>query len=155
MTSTSRSIKQPIRPEQEEALVWRFWPLVDGRRWSWLIVVVLASVAGGVWYLGGGWVLAFAAAAGLGVTLWSFWLPVSYEAASLGLRRRVLNRTRLVPWHAIRAYRLRPTGVVIYQRSDPGIVEALRSMFIPFPPEADDLLVAMRQYASHAVELTQ
>jgi hypothetical protein len=154
MTSTSRSIKQPVRPEQEDLLAWRSWPLVDARRWSWLVLVVLASVVGGVWYLGGGWMLAGVAAAALGVTLWAFWLPVDYEVASLGLRRRVLNRTRLVPWHAIRAYQLRSTGIVIYQRSDPGIVDMLRSMFIPFPPEADELLVAMRQYASHAVELS-
>ena len=53
----------------------------------------------------------------------------------------LLGRTRLVPWHAIRAYQLRPTGIVLYQRSDPGNFDLLRSMFVPYPPDADELLV--------------
>jgi hypothetical protein len=100
-------------------------------------------------------VLSLAATGGLAATLWSFLLPVDYEIASQGLRRRVLRRTRLVPWHAVRAYQLRPTGVVLHQRSDPGAVDMLKSMFVPYPSDADELLVAMRQYASHAVELPQ
>jgi hypothetical protein len=99
--------------------------------------------------------LAIAAAVGLAVTLWSFLLPVDYEVATQGLRRRVLNRTRVVPWHAIRAYQLRSSGIVLYQRGDPAAVDLLRSMYIPYPPEADELLVSMRQYASHATELPQ
>jgi hypothetical protein len=105
--------------------------------------------------MGGGWILAVVAAAGLAVTLWPFLLPVKYEVSSLGVRRRVFNRMRLVPWHAIRAYQLRPTGIVLYQRSDPSAVDLLRSMFVPYPADADELLVAMRHYASHAAELPQ
>jgi hypothetical protein len=153
MTSTSRSTA-PARPEKSDTLYWRSWPLVERRPWSWLAIVFLASVGVGVWYLDGGWMLAAAAAVGLALTLWEFLLPVDYEVASQGLRRSVLNRTRLVPWHAIRAYQLRPTGIVLYQRSDPGTIDMLRSMFVPFPSEADELLVAMRQYASHATELS-
>lgn len=108
----------------------------------------------GVWYLGGGWLLAAAVAVGLAVTLWPFLAPVEYEVTALGLRRRVLNRTRLVPWHAIRAYQLGASGIVLYQRSDPATVDLLRSMFVPYPAEADELIVAMRQYASHATELS-
>ena len=153
MTSTSRSSTQPARAEQSEILSWRIWPLVDRPRTSWLVPVVVASIAFVVWRLGGGWVLAAGTSAGLAVTLWAFLLPVEYEVAPVGLRRRVLNRTRLVPWHAIRAYQLRSTGIVLYQRSDPGTIDLLRGIFIPFPPEADELLVAMRHNASHATEL--
>jgi hypothetical protein len=136
-------------------LTWRSWPLLDRPRSSWIVPAILASVAVGVWYVGGGWVLAVVALAGLATAFWSFLLPIEYEVGAMGLRRRVLNRTRLVPWHAIRAYQLRPSGIVLYQRSDPEAVDLLRSMFVPFPPDADELLVAIRQYASHAVELPQ
>ena len=104
----------------------------------------LARQAGGV-----------VAAVALLIALWSLWLPVEYEVASQGLRRRVLNRTRLVPWHAIRAYQLRPTGVLLYQRGDPASLDVLRSMFIPFPSDADELLTMLRHHASHAIELPQ
>jgi hypothetical protein len=155
MGSTTRTKTPPVRPEETVTLAWRVWPLADKRRWSWLVLVVIAGVGAGVWYLGGGLLLAIVATCGLAATLWQFFLPVEYEVAPHGLRRRVVGRTRLVPWHAIRAYRLRPAGVVFYQRSDPGNFDLLRSLFIPYPPDADELLCAVRRHASHATELPQ
>ncbi|MCI0332914.1 MAG: hypothetical protein L0228_06790 [Planctomycetes bacterium] len=157
MDSTTRTKKQAsaASPEIAATLSWRRWPLVDGRRWSWISIVGLASIGAGVWYLGGGWLLTTAAVAGLTATCWQFFLPVEYEVVSLGLRRRSFGRTRLVPWHAIRAYQLRPSGVVLYQRSEPTKLDLLRSMFIPNPPDADELLCAIRQHASHALEVAQ
>jgi hypothetical protein len=155
MDSTTRKKTQSVKAETSAALVWSRWPLADDGPWSWLFFVALVGFALCVWHLGGGWLLAIAAAVGLAATFWPFFLPVEYEVAALGLRRRVFGRTRLVPWHAIRAYRLRPSGVVLYQRSAPGLFDALRSMFIPYPTDPDDLLVAMRKYASHATELPQ
>lgn len=154
MESTKRTKTLPVSSEQAATLTWRTWPLADRRHWSWLAVVLIAGVGAGVWQLGGGFVLAIAATGGLTTTLWQFFLPVEYELAAHGLRRRVLGRTRLVPWHAIRAYRLRPAGAVFYQRSDPGNYDLLRSLFVPYPSDADDLLCAVRQHASHAAELT-
>jgi hypothetical protein len=155
MASTTRSKTPPVSPEQAATLTWRTWPLANRRRWSWLAVILIAGVGVGVWYLSGGLLLALAAMAGLATTLWQFFLPVEYEIASHGLRRRVLGRTRLVPWHAIRAYRLSPAGIVFYQRSDPGNFDLLRSMFVPYPSDADELLCAVRQHASHATEMPQ
>jgi len=155
MDSTTRTKTPAAKPEHAATLLWQSWPLADRLRWSWLVVLAIGGVGAAVWYLSGGWLLAIAAAAGLAATLWSFFLPVEYEVASHGLRRRVLGRTRLVPWHAIRAYRLRPAGVVFYQRSDPSNFDLLRSLFVPYPSDADELLCAVRQHASHATELPQ
>ena len=155
MESTKRTKTPPVSSEQVATLTWRTWPLADRWRWSWLVVVLLAIVGVGVWILGGGFLLAIATTGGLATTLWQFFLPVEYEVAAHGLRRRVLGRTRLVPWHAIRAYRLRPAGVVFYQRSDPSNFDLLRSIFVPYPSDADELLCAVRQHASHATELSQ
>lgn len=153
MDSTSRT-RVPISPQEPATtLAWRTWPLVDGRRWSWLAIVAIATVGTGVWRLGGGLALSIVATAGLGVTMWQFFLPIEYEVAPHGLRRRVLQRTRLVPWHAIRSFRLRRAGIVFYQRSDPSSFDLLRSIFIPYPPDADELLCAVRQHAAHALEL--
>lgn len=151
--STGQSVSQSAAAERSAAVQWRSWPFVDRRRWSWLALVFVAGIGGGVLQLSRSWPLAILAAVGLTITLWSFFLPAYYEITPVGLRRRVLGRTRLVPWHAIRAYRLRPAGIVLYQRSDPIAIDLLRSMFIPYPPDPDDLLYAVRQYASHAREL--
>ena len=35
---------------------------------------------------------------------------------------------RLVPWHAIRAYQLRSTGVVFFQRADPTPIDLLQQL---------------------------
>jgi hypothetical protein len=105
--------------------------------------------------VGGGWLLAVAAVVGLAGTLWQLLLPVRYEADSLGIRRNALGRSRLIPWHAVRAFQLRPTGVVLYQRVEPTTIDLLRSAFIPYPADEDELLCALREHLPHAVELPQ
>ena len=82
-----------------------------------------------------------------------FLLPVTFDVTPLGLRRQSLGRVRLVPWQAVRAYRLRPTGVLLFQRTDPTAIDVVRSLFVPYPDDADELLLAIRLYLQHAVEL--
>jgi hypothetical protein len=146
-------MSKPAHGERGVALIWHDWPIADNRRWSWLVVPILIALGTTIWFFTGAILLAVAAPIGLASTLWQFFLPVEYEVATHGLRRRVFGRTRLVPWHAIRAYQLRPSGVVLYQRGDPSRLDLLRSMFVPYPPEADELPLALRQHASHAAEL--
>lgn len=136
------------------AIRWRSWPLADYPGWSWLMLVGTLSTGIAVWRLGG-WLLAVAAIAALALALWQFLLPVVYEVCSLGIRRHALGRTRLVPWQAVHAYELRSTGVVLYQRDDPMWVDLLRSLFVPYPPDADEMLCAVRQFLSHATELSR
>jgi hypothetical protein len=157
MGSTFRSATQSDTQGESApaALRWRSWPLVDYARWSWLAIVGILTIAEIVVYLGGSWLLAAAAAMGLAATLWQFFVPVRYEAGALGVRRTVLGRTRYVPWHAIRAYHLRTTGVIFFQHAEPSQVDLLRSFFLPYPADADELLCALRQHLPHAVELPQ
>jgi hypothetical protein len=106
-----------------------------------------------VWWLGGGWLLGLLAVAAIALALWQFLLPVTYEICSLGVRRYALGRMRLVPWSAIRAYQLRSTGVVFFQRSDPTAIDLLSSLFVPYPTDEDEVVVAVRLYLAHAAEL--
>lgn len=152
MSSTHPSSRS-ASSEQLVSMIWHSWPIVDHRRWSWLVVLGIVGLGIMVGFLGGSALLAFAAACGLAATLWQFFLPVEYEIAAHGLRRRVLNRTRLIPWHAIRAFEIRPTGVVLYQRNDPRRLDLLRSIFVPNPATPEDLLEALRRYASHATRI--
>ena len=155
MGSTFPSTVQSAKPDEiaPVAIRWRSWPLVDYRRWSWLVMIAILAVGGLVAYLGASWFMATAAGAGLTVTLWQFFVPVRYELGALGVRRTALGRTRLVPWHAVRAYQLRMTGVVLCQHAEPIKIDLLRSLFLPYPTDEDELICALRQHLSHAVEL--
>lgn len=153
MPSTTRIQRESAHAEGGTTLAWRAWPLVDDRKWAWIVPLGMIGIGVAVWYLGGGWLLAAAAVAGLTITLRQFLVPIHYEVAPLGIRRHVMRHSRLVPWHAVRAYQLRPTGVVLYQRSDPTKFDLLRSLFVPYPADPDELLCAIRPHLSHAVEL--
>jgi hypothetical protein len=142
---------------QEDTAVirWRDWPLVDQRRWSWVVPAGVLAMGATVWYVGGGWLGSLAAMAGLVATSWQFFLPVDFELDSLGIRRKALGRVQIVPWRAVRAYQPRPTGVVLYQCHEPTKLDVLRSLFVPYPADEDEMLCAMREHLSHAVELPQ
>ena len=153
MGSTIRSDTPPIPLQAGSASIrWRIWPLVDERSWSWAVLLGILIVGGfALWY--GSWLVAVAVVAALAVVLWQFLLPVTYEVTTLGLRRYALGRVRLVPWQAVRAYQLRPTGVVFFQNANPTRVDQLISLFVPYPEDEDEMLVAIRLYLPHAVEV--
>ncbi len=144
------------RVDEEPAvdqLRWRRWPLVDNRRWSCLTIVGILAVGGIVSYFSSSWLVALLAMAGLSATLWQFFVPVRYELGLLGLRRSALGRTTFLGWQAVCAYQLRPTGAVLFTRPDPTAIDLLRSVFVPYPAEEDEALLALRNYLPHAVEL--
>lgn len=97
--------------------------------------------------------MALFAAVALGSALWQFFLPVTFEVDSLGLRRGVLGRKRIFPWHAVRSYQPRATGIVLYSQAEPIAIDALRAIFLPYGPDVDETLCVVRQYLGHATEL--
>jgi hypothetical protein len=123
--------------------------------WSWLAIVAVLAVGGLVLRAGGNWLLAVAAMIGFVATFWQFFVPVDYEVGTPGLQRTALGRTRWVPWHAVQAYQLRMTGIVLYQRFDPTKLDLLRSLFVPYPADADEAICVMRHYLAHALELPE
>jgi hypothetical protein len=155
MGSTVRSLTQQVEAESSPSATirWRSWPLASDWRWSWMLPAGILSVGALVAWLGGGWLVGLVAVGALAVALWQYLLPVTYEVCSLGVRRYALGRMRLVPWTAIRAYQLRSTGVVFYQRSDPTAIDLLNSLFVPYPSDEDEVVVAVRLYLPHAVEV--
>ncbi len=155
MGSTVRSIIAPDQPQQLTAgsLRWRNWPLVDQPAWSWAVPLGIFAVAFLVYWVSGSWFMATAAAAALAAAMRSFLLPTTFEVTSSGLRRLALGRLRLIPWQAIRAYQLRATGVLLFQRADPTTLDLPGGLFVPYPYDEDELLVAVRLYLPHAAEL--
>ncbi len=155
MSSTIRSTTPPLPPQPVPAgtLRWRSWPLVDQPAWSWVVPLAILLVGVWVYVADGGWPLAIGAAAALAVSLRSFLLPATFEVATLGLRRRALGRIRILPWQAIRSYQRRPSGVFLFQNATPTPFDWLNSLFVPFPPDPEELLIPLRMYLPHAVEV--
>jgi hypothetical protein len=155
MGSTVRSISHTVGAETPAPapIHWRSWPLVDNPRWSWLVLLVVLLTGAFVWWLGGGPLVGLVAIAVLAASLWQFFVPVSFEITPMGVRRIAWRRMRLVPWQAVRAYQLRSSGVVFLQRPDPTAIDFLTSLFVPYPSDEDEVVVAVRLYLSHAVEV--
>src|SRR4051812_19958531 len=116
MESTIRSLTSQAGADssQSTTIRWRSWPLLDASPRSWFLPLGILCAGAVVWWLGGGWLLGLIAGASLALAVWQYLLPVTYEFCSLGVRRYTLRRMRLVPWTAIRAYQLRPTGIVFF-----------------------------------------
>lgn len=154
MGSTVRSTNWPQSQELGTgSLRWRDWPLVDHLRWSWGVPLLVLSVAFVVHRVSGSLALALAASACLAVSLWSYLLPTHFEVTQLGLRRRALGRVRTYPWQAVRAYQLRTTGALLFRQPDPTPLDIPSGLFVPFPPDVDELIVALRLHLPHAIEV--
>jgi hypothetical protein len=148
------TLQQPTYSDPAPAVIaWRSWPLVDHARWSWAVVACILGIAAAVWHVSASWILAVLATAAVTVTMWQFFAAVWYEISPLGLRCKTFGRSRLLAWHIVRSYQLRPTGVVLYRRGQPAPLEVMRSVFMPYPPDADEAILALRAYLPHAVEL--
>ena len=120
---------------------------------SWAVPTAVCAIGGGVAYVSGNWAAGLIVVVALAVALWQFLLPVTYEVYALGFCRSGLGRTRLVPWHAVHSYRPLAKGIVLYRCHDPASVDALRSIFIPYPIDEDEMLCVVREYLAHAMEL--
>jgi hypothetical protein len=155
MGSTVRSFTQQVEAESSPSATirWRSWPLADGWRWSWLLPAGILCVGAMVAGLGGGWLVGLVAVGTLALAMWQFLLPVTYEICSLGVRRYALGRMRLVPWSAVGAFQLRSTGVIFFQSTDPAAFDVLSSLFVPYPSDEDEMVVAVRLYLPNATEL--
>jgi hypothetical protein len=155
MGSTIRSLTSPSEPQLVSAgsLRWRTWPLVDRIAWSWLLPLGMGLVGLFVYWTGSSLLLAIGAMIAFATALWPMWLPITFEVTSLGLRRKTPRRIRLIPWTAIRSYQLRSTGAMLFQQPESSAIGIANGLFVPYPHDPDELVVALRLYVPHAVEL--
>lgn len=155
MGSTVRSSTPPYQQQMLSTgtLGWQSWPLVEHWKWSWLVPVGVLGIGGLVYVGSTSILLAGFSVIVLAFSVRSFLLPTKYEITSLGLRRLFARRIRIVPWQVIRAYQPRATGVLLFRHPEPAPIDVLRGMFVPYPDEADELLMALKLYLPHANEM--
>jgi hypothetical protein len=127
--------------------------MLDHIAWSWLLPLGIALVGLFVFWMGSSVLLAIAAMIAVAVAMWPMWLPTTFEVTSLGLRRKTPRRIRLIPWTAIRSYQLRTTGAMLFQHPEPSVLDIVSGLFVPYPDDPDELIVALRLYLPHATEV--
>lgn len=155
MGSTIRTLTSPDESRLVTAgsLRWRIWPLVDRIAWSWLLPLGIGLVGLFVFWTGSNLILSIGAMIAFATALWPMWLPTTFEVTSLGLRRKTPRRIRLIPWTAIRSYQLRPTGAMLFQQPVPSAIGIANGLFVPYPQDPGELVVALRLYLPQAIEL--
>ena len=125
-------------------IVWRSWPLGDGGRQLWLLVLILSIVASTVGYTTDSprWmvvsVLLVAAAA------WRMFIPVVFELNALGISQHLLGRIRRIPWSAIEYARIGREGVFFSLDGAP--LADLRGLYVPWEGRRNEVLVAVEYY---------
>src|SRR3954471_10205311 len=141
-----------LTPFTSGSVRWRSWPLVDRWRWSWIAVASIVLIAALVYATGDSIAMAIIAVAAILITTRTFFLPTTYEITPFGIRRKTVRQIRLIPWTAIHSHQFRPTGLLLYHRADPTPLDIVGSLFVPYPPDADELIVAAKLYLPHSVE---
>ena len=126
-----REPAQRVRVAPEEVTL-HVWPL---RQQPLASLLALALAAGASWLLG--WASGrpwwgVLAVAGLLVTLWRTWLPVSYELGVSGITQRALGRQRRIAWPAIRGYQVRGNGVLLVPDAQIAPLAPLRGLYLPW-----------------------
>jgi hypothetical protein len=123
-----------VAPEEVTLQVWPLWQ----QPFSSLLALALAA--------GASWLLAWSsdrpwwgvlAAAGLLVTLWRMWLPVSYELGVSGITQRAIGRQRRIAWPAIRGYQVRGEGVLLVPDAQIAPLSPLRGLYLPWPNQRE------------------
>ena len=153
---TSMSTASPPTDDDILALQWWHWPLAAHWPWSLLVPLVILSAGGAIAIVCDDWAIGTLAAATLAGSLVRFLLPTEYVVHSGGFQRIWVGRFghhRLRAWAPVRSYQSRATGVLLYRQPNPRPLDVLRAEFLPFGNDPDELLCALREFASHAEEL--
>jgi hypothetical protein len=132
-------------------LAYAHWPLRDAPATGWpaaglivLVTVATAAVSQSASAAG----IVFAALAACG---WSAILPTRYAFEAQGITRRTLIWRRTIAWAAIGHCEVWPRGVRLHRVADPGPLDAMRAVFIPFGNHREDVLLQIERRPRAAV----
>jgi hypothetical protein len=123
-TKVIRFLHWPLRQQP-----WRSLALLVAVAFASLLV---ARAAGNVW-------AGFTACLALIVCLWRMWLPVQFEFGPRGIAQNYLGRRQRVAWRDIVRCEFQPRGLLLHATDDTTAVGAMRSIFVRYPPQHEQL----------------
>ncbi len=129
-----------------EPIRWRSWPFARNPARSGAVLLGLIAVGLLVRITVDNWLLALLAAAALCVTLWRFFMPVTFGLSEYGVDQWVFGRRLRIPWRAIHRYRVCSAGMLLIPHGERTIMAPFRSLYLPWEGHCDEVLAYVRHY---------
>jgi hypothetical protein len=96
--------------------------------------------------------LALLAVAALGIALWRFFLPTTFELNSEGVSQWRFGRRRRIPWREIRRYDVYSSGVLLLPVADACPLDACGGLFLPWGKHRPEVLAHVHYYLDRPAE---
>lgn len=129
-----------------EPIRWQSWPLVKSPARTAAVLAGIATVGLLVRAVVGDWLLGLLAAAAVLVSLWRFFIPVTYGLSEYGVEQRVYGRCLRIPWRAIRRFEICSAGVLLVPHGERTVMAPFRSLYLPWEGHCDEVLAFMRHF---------
>ena len=82
----------------------------------------------------------------LGLSLWRFFLPVTFELNAEGVEQSLLGWQRRIPWAAIHRYEICKAGVLLFSQADRCPIDVMRGLYLPWEEHRDEVLAHVRYH---------
>jgi len=145
--STGSTRRAPtLRPEPPVPIQWRSWPVREGVVGASLVFLGLVAAWALVRWITGQMHLALLAMAALGLSLWRFFLPVTFELNAQGVEQSLLGRRRCTAWEAIGRYEVCKSGVLLLPHRDRCPIDVFRGLYLPWGSHREEVLAHVRYH---------
>lgn len=129
-----------------EAIIWRSWPLGDKPLGGSIVLVALAVAGAGVQWVTGRTHFALLAMAVLSITLWRFFLPVTFELNADGVSQWLFSRHKQISWQTIYRYEICTNGVLLLPFADRCPMDSFRGLYLPWGDHRAEVLAHVHHY---------
>ena len=146
MSSGSSRRVRNLRRDPPVPVQWRSWPLREGALRASLVLAGLVAAWAVVRWVTGQMHLALLAMAALGLSLWRFFLPVTFELNAQGVDQWLLGRHRHIPWQAIGGYEVCQAGVLLLPEADCCPIDVFRGLYLPWGSRREEVLAHVRYH---------
>jgi hypothetical protein len=144
-TGSSRRLRSQ-RPDPPVPIQWRSWPIREGAFRALLVFLGLVAAWVLVRWITGQTHLASLAMAALGLSLWRFFVPVTFELNAKGVDQSLLGRHRQIPWAAIGRYEVCRSGVLLLPQADRCPIDVFRGLYLPWGGRREEVLAHVRYH---------
>ena len=122
------------------------WPLFDDRRSAAITVSVGTAATVFAAAVADSRVMGLFMAVAFATSVWRTWIPVSFRFDSKGIHQTVWKREWRLAWRDIAGYRCYPGGILFLPGVNPPLLAALRSVFVAWHGQRDELLEVVGFY---------
>lgn len=149
MSSAASSRRREPNLRLPQDLVWRCWPLRDDAPRSLLVALGVLAIGVATGVISRSILLGVLAVVALTVSLWRFFVPVTYRLGPGGVAQQSLGRQQRVPWKLILSYEIQHQGIVYSLYPDVIPLDAFRTLYVPWGRHKQEVLDLTQRYLSH------